>query len=84
MRTHNNHEQRRKDKYKGTVMEHAMPSGTMLGSFLLISGLITTFIMGPMWLLDYFGKQNVRKALERPKREREVNKMPKSRETGHV
>ena len=71
MRTHDNHEKRKKSKVKGTVMEHAMPSGTMFGSFMLLTGLIGTFIVGPWWLFDYNGKKSISADLNKRNRERE-------------
>lgn len=71
LRTHSAHESRKKQKVKGTVMEHAMPSGTMFGSFLLLTGLITTFIVGPWWLLDYNGKKTVSADIQKRKYQKE-------------
>lgn len=71
LRTHNNHETRKKAKIKGTVMEHAMPSGTMFGSFMLLTGLIATFIVGPWWLFDYNGKKSISADLSKRNQRRE-------------
>lgn len=71
LRTHSAHESRKKQKVKGTVMEHAMPSGTMFGSFLLLTGLITTFIVGPWWLFDYNGKKMVSADIQKRKYQKE-------------
>lgn len=59
---------------RGTVMEHAMPSGTMLGSFFLISGLITVFMVGPWWLFDRNQSERIRSDISATSRRREEGK----------
>jgi mannosyl-oligosaccharide alpha-1,2-mannosidase len=50
LRTQRRQESRKRAKMKGTVMEDAMPSSSLVGQFFLVGGLIVFGAWFPFWL----------------------------------